>query len=76
MTTKTTKTKLTSAQARSLREVIQVFDEGSRKWSCVAEYQPAVALLKLGYVKRDEKWSNEYRLVLEPTAEGRAAVKG
>ena len=70
----TTKTKLTSAQARTLQDIIKLADEGGRKWSCVAEYKPAVALLRLGYVTKDEKWSTEHRMILEPTAEGRAAV--
>ena len=64
--------KLTPAQARTLREVIKVFDDGFRKWSCVPNYKPAIALLKLGSVKKNKSLSDEnYRLVLEPTEDGR-----
>jgi hypothetical protein len=70
-----TKTKLSPAQVRTLKEVINLRDKGFRKWTCVADYKPALALLALGYVKKDETWSDEYRMTLEPTDEGREAAK-
>ena len=64
--------KLTTAQARTLREVIELYDKGFRKWSCGPDYKPAIALLKLGYVRKNQGLSDEnYRLVLEPTEDGR-----
>lgn len=69
-----TKTKLTSAQVRTLNEIIKLADEGSRRYYCVVEYKPAQALLKLGYVKKVEGLGDEYRMALVPTVEGRAAV--
>lgn len=70
-------TKLTTAaQDRTLREVIEVADKGHRKWTCVSNYKPALALLALGYVKKDEARSDKYTMVLEPTVEGRAAITG
>ena len=69
-------TKLTAAQARTLRDIIKITDEGSRRWSCVVEYKPAIALLALGYASKVESASDKYRMALEPTAEGRAAAAG
>jgi hypothetical protein len=70
-----TKTKLSVAQVRTLREIIKLADEGGRRWGCVPEYKPAIALLALGYVKKNE-WSSNSRMILEPTAEGRAVLNG
>jgi hypothetical protein len=69
------KVRLSSAQLRTLQEVIEVADKGFVMWSCVPDYKPAITLLKLGYVKKDDHRSDEnYRLVLEPTDEGRRAI--
>jgi DNA-binding MarR family transcriptional regulator len=68
--------KLTTAQARTLQNIIKLTDAGFRKWSCVTNYKPAMALLALGYVKRVGDLASEYRMTLEPTAEGRAAAAG
>jgi hypothetical protein len=71
-----TKTKLSPAQVRTLREIIKLADEGWRRWGCVTDYKPAITLLALGYVKKNEEWSSNSRMILEPTVEGRAVLNG
>ena len=69
-----TKTKLTSAQIRTLNEIIEIADKGTRKYYCIIDYKPAIILLKLGYVKKIEVLSDKYRMALLPTVEGRNLI--
>jgi hypothetical protein len=66
--------KLTAAQVRTLKEIVDLHRKGFRKFSCVTNYKPATKLVELGLVKvtNDDKFT----LILVPTPEGEAeAVK-
>ena len=62
--------KLTAAQIRTLKEVVDTHVKGFRKFTCVTNYKPAQKLVELGLVRAGNV--NFGNMTLTPTPEGEA----